>query len=155
MRIRFAVIVLLLGIAGCGESTPDAGQAPATPGSETQKDADSKSRAEMSEEGWPHTTKKHRGEFVYVAPDGTEKVLSLGDDTVATIAGKVNEGKVDEIAYELQFVRHRDGKDFYEITYQTGPHHRTTVGPFGYAGKEMPIGNKGDHGTFILRPESR
>ena len=155
MRVRFAEIVLFLGIAGCGETTPEAGQVSATPSSEAQKDADSKSRAEMSERGWPHTTKKHRGEFVYVAPDGTEKVLSLGDETVARITGSVHAVKVDEIAYELQYVRHRDGKDFYQITYQTGSHHHTTVGPLGYAGKEMPIGNKGDHGTFILRPESR
>jgi hypothetical protein len=153
MRIVFSAGVVILVIAGCSQSTPDAGWAKGT--SEAQEDANAEARAEFSEAGWPHTTRKHRGEFVYVAPDGTEKVLSLGDDTVATISGKLNEGKDDEIAYELQYLRHREGKDLYEITYQTGPGHHITVGPFGYSGTETPIGNKGKHGKFILRPESR
>lgn len=154
MRVSFAIGLLLLVIAGCGQPTPELRDVSAKPASDSQRDTGSQTRAERSEGGWPHTTKNHGGEFVYVAPDGTEKVLSLGDETVATISGKLNEAQTNEIAYELRYIQHRAGKDYYEISYQTGPHRRTTVGPFGYAGKEMPIGNKGDHGTFMLRPAS-
>jgi hypothetical protein len=155
MRILFSAGVFFLSISGCNQSTPEPDAVSAKATEETQEVANAETRGEFSEAGWPHTTKKYSGEFVYVAPDGTEKVLSLGDNTVATISGKFNEGKDDEMAYELKYLRHRDGKDLYEITYQTGPHHHTTVGPFGYSGTETPIGNKGQHGKFILRPESR
>jgi len=153
MRVLFSAGVLFLSITGCNQSAPETNAVSATPTIEAEEGAMPESHAESSEAGWPHTTKKYRGEFVYIKPDGTERVLSLGDDTVATISGKFNEGQADELAYELQYLQHRDGKDLYEITYQTGPNHHTKVGPFGYAGRETPIGNTGRHGTFILRPD--
>jgi hypothetical protein len=155
MRISIATIVALLGVAGCGQSTPEVRRVSAQPGGQAERNVAAEPRAEMSDVGWPYTTKKYSGEFVHVAADGTEHVQSLGGNTVATIQGKVQEGTANQMAYELQYVRHRDGKDLYVLKYQTSPHHHTTVGPFGYAGKEVPIGNKGKHGTFVLRPKSR
>ena len=151
MRL-FLIYLAMVVITGCGQRIQETDQPSKMPNSQHEPTAPN--RAELSTEGWPKTTKKHTGEFVYIAPDGEEHALSLGDDTVATISSVVNQGTADEMAYTLQYIRHHNGLDFYEIAYQTGPYHRTTVGPFGYSGREMPIGNKGDYGSFMLRPVS-
>lgn len=149
-------VLSLLGycvLLGCSSETAPTAAPPAPSNPPPVSVADDRVKAEMLSEDGLETTRVHGGEFVYIAPDGSETVLTLGDNTVASISNTLHEGEPNEFSYKLQYLRHRDGKDLFEVTYQRGPNQHTTVGPFAYEGVETPIGNKGDFGSFLLRPE--
>ncbi len=152
MRQLLATLAVIFCLVGCQPAQPTA--QPKTPAKQSPAPARSeREKAEMSPAGWPHTTKKHTGEFVHIAPDGTETALNLHDDTVALIENTLREGEPDEFSYSLQYLRHQDGKDFYELTYQDGTAMRTHSS-YAYAGEEVELGEKGKHGQFKIRPLS-
>ncbi len=146
------LMVSLVFATGCGGSSRMENSQPSEARQTNEIPSGQAPQAEIAETGWPDTTRKYSCELVYIAPDGTEHALDLGNSTVATVSNTLAKGEPDEFSYKLQFLYHRNDQDFFELTYQTGPNHHKTGGPYGYAGQEVGLGAKGPHGHFVLRP---
>ena len=150
--ISILVLFVVFTCAGCGDD-------PAISDSQTEKrNSQNKTTNETEAAGGPYTTKKHAGELVYVAPDGTEEIAHLGDDTIAHIKITFHEGQPDELKYELHYLRHRNGNDLYQLEYswKTGENvsRESEFGPVTYNGVDETTINALEHGKFVIRPKS-
>jgi hypothetical protein len=139
-------MVIAWACVGCLKSGPLEGPPPTTTGDVSPSEAAS---SDLSPAG-----KQHQGELVHIAPDGQEKALDLGDGSVATIKHTAEAAEGPPAGYQLRFLHHRNGADYYEFTVHTDANHSKTSSPHIYSGQEISLGAPGDYGQFVLRPKA-